>query len=61
MFVCNDGQQGTHPTEEQKKIHDNQSEFFKEKVAGKQSVTAESCDSYWAQTWPVQQGRRPSW
>ena len=47
MFGCNDGQQGTNPTEEQKKIHDNQSEFFKEKVEGKESVTAKSCDSYW--------------
>ena len=47
MFGCNNPQTAVNPSGPQKQINEKQLKFMKGKCEGKESCTAEACDSWW--------------
>ena len=47
MFGCDNVQTAVNPSGPQKQINENQLKFMKGKCEGKESCTAEACDSWW--------------
>ena len=47
MFGCNNPQTAVNPSGPQQQINEKQLKFMKGKCEGKESCTAEACDSWW--------------
>ena len=47
MFGCDNVQTAVNPSGPQKQINENQLKLMKEKCEGKESCTAEACNSWW--------------
>ena len=47
MFGCNNPQTAVNPSGPQQQINENQLKFMKGKCEGKESCTAEACNSWW--------------